>query len=92
MEGLSTKGSFTDEGSNAIRSEVLAGIRERIADYTETRLPDMDRYGIDVQVLSLTAPGLQVQPDPHLATNDAVLANDHFASVIKTHPDRFAGF
>lgn len=33
----------------------------RLFDFTKWRLPDMDEYGVDVQVLSLTAPGIKWQ-------------------------------
>jgi 2,3-dihydroxybenzoate decarboxylase len=34
--------------------------QRRLPDFTEYRLPEMDDAGIDVQALSLTVPGLQV--------------------------------
>ena len=55
------------------------------------RLPEMDRAGVDVQVLSLTSPGIQMQPDTAIAIADAHRANDHLLAVISDHPDRFAG-
>ena len=63
----------------------------RLRDHTTFRLPDMDEHGIDVQVLSLTAPGIQGVTDPRQAVADARLANDHLAEVIAAHPDRFRG-
>jgi 2,3-dihydroxybenzoate decarboxylase len=51
----------------------------------------MDRNGVDMQVLSLTSPGIQVQPDPDIAVADARTANDFLADIIKEHPQRFAG-
>ncbi len=51
----------------------------------------MDAAGIDVQVLSLTTPGVQ-----DLAPDDAVklarLSNDQVAAVVRERPDRFQGF
>ncbi len=61
-------------------------------DFTEFRLPDMDANGVTMQVLSLTAPGLQVVLDPQIAVEDARLANDYLASIIAEHPQRFRGF
>jgi predicted TIM-barrel fold metal-dependent hydrolase len=51
----------------------------------------MDRNGVDMQVLSLNSPGIQVQPDPDIAVADARTANDFLAGIIKQHPQRFAG-
>jgi 2,3-dihydroxybenzoate decarboxylase len=45
-----------------------------------------------VQVLSLTTPGVQAEPDPDVALADAQLANDVLAATIAEHPARFAGF
>jgi 2,3-dihydroxybenzoate decarboxylase len=70
---------------------VIAGWRRRLPDFTEYRLPDMDKHGIDMQVLSLTAPGLQTQPDTQTAVTDAGVANDFLAAIISEHPGRFQG-
>jgi 2,3-dihydroxybenzoate decarboxylase len=52
----------------------------------------MDAHGIDVQVLSLTVPGIQADTDPAAAAANARLANDFLAEVVARHPDRFQGF
>lgn len=64
---------------------------KRLCDYTTHRLPDMDEHGVEMQVLSLTAPGVQAVTDAGQATADARLANDHLAEVIAAHPTRFGG-
>ncbi|WP_275290733.1 amidohydrolase family protein [Amycolatopsis sp. La24] len=64
---------------------------KRLCDYTTYRLPEMDAHGIDVQVLSLTAPGIQGLTDADQAVKDARIANDQLAEVIAAHPDRFRG-
>ena len=66
--------------------------QRRLTDFTEYRLPEMDDAGIDVQVLSLTVPGLQIDIDAGKARDTARIANDHLAKVIDEHPDRFRGF
>jgi 2,3-dihydroxybenzoate decarboxylase len=43
----------------------LADWARKLPDFTEYRLPEMDAAGIDVQVLSLTVPGLQADADRH---------------------------
>lgn len=70
----------------------LETYERRLTDFTEYRLPEMDDAGIDIQVLSLTVPGLQVDIDAERAVNNARFANDHLAKVIGDHPDRFRGF
>jgi 5-carboxyvanillate decarboxylase len=54
------------------------------------RLARMDAAGIDMQVLSLTAPGVQVL-DSERAVRLAAEANDFLAESIKANPARFAG-
>ncbi len=56
----------------------------------EERLQDMDKLGIDVQLLSLTAPGVQVF-DAATATGLAADSNDRLAEAVRRHPHRFAG-
>ena len=64
-------------------------IREYMTDLGERRLAHMDAGGIDKQILSLTAPGVQVM-DRDQAVGFAAFANDWVADKIKAHPDRFA--
>lgn len=65
-------------------------IIERLLDLGDRRLSDMDTTGVDMQILSLTAPGVQV-----LGTDAAkalsISANDELAEAIARHPARFAG-
>jgi hypothetical protein len=63
----------------------------KLLDVGEQRLQAMDAAGIDVQVLSLTSPGVE-QFDPATGTPLASQINDELAAVIDTHPDRFLGF
>jgi 2,3-dihydroxybenzoate decarboxylase len=86
---LATEGSPV--GHIPVKAAVLDDWRRRLTDFTELRLPDMDAHGVDVQVLSLTSPGIQMQPDPAVAAADARLANDFLAGVVGEHPGRFQG-
>src|ERR1700734_2244315 len=65
-------------------------LAERIQDLGERRLRDMDDTGIAIQILSLTAPGVQVFDAPE-ATALARSFNDQLADAIRKHPDRFSG-
>ncbi len=61
-----------------------------LLDIEGKRLREMDEYGVDIQLLSLTAPGVQMF-DADTACELATLANDRLAEVISRHPARFAG-
>jgi 5-carboxyvanillate decarboxylase len=61
-----------------------------LLDVDELRLADMDANGVDVQLLLLTSPGVQVF-DADTASDLAALANDRLAEAIARHPDRLAG-
>ncbi len=61
-----------------------------LIDIEEHRLSQMDDYGVDMHLLSLTAPGVQMF-DADTATDLAALANDHMAEICRKHPTRFAG-
>jgi len=88
-EKLATEGSTVSHVR--VKGAVAAEWQRKLVDFTEYRLPDMDRNGVDMQVLSLNSPGIQVQPDPDIAVADAHIANDFLADIIKEHPQRFAG-
>jgi 2,3-dihydroxybenzoate decarboxylase/5-carboxyvanillate decarboxylase len=64
----------------------LAGL----LDLEGQRLREMDEHSVDMQILSLTAPGVQMF-DADTACDLATLANDRLAEVIARHPKRFAG-
>ena len=62
---------------------------QRLLDLETLRLRDMDAHGVDMQLLGLTAPGVQMF-EPGLAAALARLANDRLAQVVSRHPKRFA--
>jgi uncharacterized protein len=63
----------------------------RLQELGEERIAAMDAEGIDVQVLSLTSPGVQ-NLDPGPATDLARDVNDRIAAAVQDRPDRFQGF
>ena len=67
-------------------------IADQLQETGARRLAEMDRYGIEVSVLSLAAPCVQDIVDSRRAIADAHAANDALAEVVARHPDRFAGF
>jgi len=75
-----------------MKPEFADRYQRRLPDFTEYRLTEMDEAGIDMQVLSLTSPGVQVDIDAEPALANARFANDYLAKIIAQHPDRFRGF
>jgi len=55
------------------------------------RLVDMERAGIDRQLLSLTGPGVHMESERRGA-EVATLVNDAFAQIVEAHPARFGAF
>ena len=54
-------------------------------------LGDMDRWGVDVKVLSLSAPGVHID-DPRLSSELARISNDEYAEICARWPNRFKMF
>jgi 5-carboxyvanillate decarboxylase len=71
-------------------SERARFIVDRLQDLGPNRIADMDASGIDMQVLSLTSPGVQVF-DAATANSLATSANDELAEAIRKYPTRFVG-
>jgi predicted TIM-barrel fold metal-dependent hydrolase len=67
------------------------GAAERLSDMGELRIREMDEAGIDLQVMSETAPAAQ-QLDAESAVRLARRSNDYLHEAVRAHPDRFAGF
>jgi 2,3-dihydroxybenzoate decarboxylase/5-carboxyvanillate decarboxylase len=63
---------------------------EGLLDIEDRRLKEMDALGVDMHLLSLTAPGVQMF-DADTATELAALANDYLAGICRKYPTRFAG-
>jgi uncharacterized protein len=66
-------------------------LESRLDDLTSSRIALMDESGVDVQVLSVTTPGLNnLEPARSIAL--ARRTNDLLAATIARSPDRFEGF
>ena len=61
-----------------------------LLDIDAGRLKVMDENGVDMHILSLTAPGVQMF-DADTGAALAALANDRIAEAVRRHPKRFAG-
>ncbi|HWW65279.1 MAG TPA: amidohydrolase family protein [Sphingomonadaceae bacterium] len=68
----------------------VARVHRQLLDLEDERLAIMDEQGVDLQVLALTSPGVQMFPAAE-AVPMAALANDRLADTISRHPTRFAG-
>jgi 5-carboxyvanillate decarboxylase len=90
-DGSADRGTASLWGFYAVSPSVRATtIVERLLDLGDRRIADMDATGIDLAILSLTAPGVQVfEADEAKAM--VVRANDHLADAVSRHPGRFAG-
>lgn len=93
---LARKGS-DDIGFNSLMGYYLTNpsertrlVAERLEDLGARRIADMDATGIALQILSLTAPGVQIFDAP-TAVALARAANDELAAAIAAHPTRYAG-
>lgn len=83
-------------GSNYFRRMNTAGeqMMQRLSDLTdlgERRIADMDRHGIDMQVLSHTVPSPEVL-EASRAVPLTQRVNDEIAEAVSRYPTRFAGF
>ena len=90
-------GSIPDPGFQSLwgffagsPSPRAADLYRRIQDLDDERLRDMDQLGIDLQLLMLTAPGVQCFD---AATGSALArsSNDILADSVRRHPTRLAG-
>jgi predicted TIM-barrel fold metal-dependent hydrolase len=66
-------------------------IADKLLELGEKRIAEMDAAGIDMQVLSINAPGVEQSPAAEAITL-AAETNDRLALAIAAFPDRFAGF
>jgi 5-carboxyvanillate decarboxylase len=94
---LLASGAVDDPGFESLMGFYLSNpsprikdVRDRLEDVSTRRLHDMDNSGIDRQILSLTAPGVQVFDAP-TAVALAESFNDQLSESISHHPTRFSG-
>jgi len=93
MEGPGRELRAMAEATRA-HPKVAAGysrLLEGLSDLGEGRIAAMDGAGVDVQVLSLTSPGVE-QLDSDEAVALAHESNDRMAEAVRRYPERLAGF
>jgi predicted TIM-barrel fold metal-dependent hydrolase len=95
-EHFVSPGFITGPGRGFIEQLRRRGVRgerifEQLQDVGGGRIAEMDAAGIDMQVLSLNAPGVE-QADVAEQVAIARESNDFLADVVKKNPTRFAAF
>jgi len=75
---------------NLDRDASARAVLPRLLDIDAGRLADMDANGVDMHLLSLTMPGVQMF-DRDTAVALARLANDRLSEAVRRHPTRLAG-
>ena len=63
-----------------------------LSDFGDRRLEVMDQNGVDYVVLSISGPGVQIEPDMAKAVRLARSANDRLAEQVQKRPTRYGGF
>jgi gamma-resorcylate decarboxylase len=69
-----------------------SGLQAKLLDIHDQRLAEMDRNGIEIEIISLNSNGIQSITDVASAVEMARIANDALAEAVAKRPDRFAGF
>lgn len=75
----------------AVPQPFAAALTDKLMELGEKRIQLMDKCGVDIEILSLSAPGVE-QLDPSVGTELARRSNDQLYEIIKKHPDRFMGY
>jgi predicted TIM-barrel fold metal-dependent hydrolase len=84
---MAAKKSIDDPGFIALWNRLgsRGQLVERLGDIGDRRIADMDASGIDIQILSLTSPGVQVFDAP-TATSLAAETNDQLKPFAAIRP------
>lgn len=80
------------EAMPVVTPEVQRTLVDLLSDLGERRIAAMDAAGIEISVLSISGPGVQVEPDASRALLLAREANDLLAEAVAKHPTRYRGF
>jgi 2,3-dihydroxybenzoate decarboxylase len=83
---------YLAETKQNIRTDLYDRAVPILSDFGERRLAVMDENGVDYVVLSLSGPGVQIEPDTRKAIALARQCNDALAREIQKRPDRYGGF
>ena len=89
-DGAEEEPGFRKLYGSFLNSPATRNILNQLTDLGEGRIQDMDRHGINMQILSITAPGVQIFP-MEKAVDLARNNNDYLAEFVNEHPTRYAG-
>ncbi len=84
--------AYATDVVSTIDADFIKYVKPRLMDLEQMRLEDMDKNGIDMCVLSVTSPGVQLEPDAVKATKVAAEINDLLAKQMQKYPARYSGF
>ena len=89
LEALVKVGAASANASIGLAAGFLGhpDVARRLCDI-DVRLADMDAHNVDMQLLSITSPGVQVF-DADLGTSLAAQINDRLAELVRQYPKRF---
>ncbi len=74
----------------ALKPASEGGMARQLADLGDRRLADMAEAGLDVQVLSMSTPGVQsLDADAAVALQE--VANELIAEAVRSRPERYQG-
>jgi len=79
---------FANELSRATNRKQMENVRSCLTS-VEQRLRDMDKMGVDVQAISPSPFHFMYWLEPDLARRVSRSVNEHLASIVTAHPDRF---
>ncbi len=90
---LSTSARITRDSDGETRIEYAGDYSVIVEAHQnpEKRIADMDRAGVDLQVLSLTVPGVHFE-EPSRGIELARVTNDAFGEIVEHYPDRLSAF
>ncbi|PLR31686.1 amidohydrolase [Chimaeribacter californicus] len=83
---------YLAETKQNIRPALFDKVVPILSDFGARRLDVMDSNGVDFAVLSLSGPGVQIEPETARAVRLARLANDRLAEEVAKKPTRYGGF
>lgn len=81
---------FNSQASIEVNHAQHATIAPKLAT-AEAKIADMDRLGVDMQLLSPAPAQYYYWAEPDAARQAARMINDKIAATVAAHPDRFAG-
>lgn len=100
MKKIALEEHFLSPGQEEYFLRTLSSVPEphknfllgKLRDFGEQRLAEMDKAGVEIAVLSLTGPGVHIEPDASRAIRNARTSNEFLAKEIAKRPDRYRGF